>query len=76
MHISSNVLLFALIIIDALIIIFILLQQREGGLSTVFGGEGSVYRSKRGIAKGLHYLTIILAVLFAVLSVWILFLNK
>ena len=76
MHISPNILIFALIIIDALIIICILLQQREGGLSTVFGGEGSVYRSKRGIAKGLHYVTIVLAILFAGLSVTLLFLNK
>ena len=75
MHISQNILIFALIVIDVLLIISILLQQREGGLSTVFGGEGSVYRSKRGIAKGLHYFTIILAVLFAGLSIAVLFLK-
>lgn len=75
MHISENILTFGLIIIDVLLIISILLQQREGGLSTVFGGEGSVYRSKRGIAKGLHYFTIILALLFASLSVALLFLK-
>ena len=75
MHISQNVLIFALIIIDVLLIATILLQQREGGLSTVFGGEGAVYRSKRGIAKGLHYFTIVLAVLFAGLSLVVLFLK-
>ncbi|OGE82158.1 MAG: preprotein translocase subunit SecG [Candidatus Doudnabacteria bacterium RIFCSPLOWO2_01_FULL_44_21] len=75
MKISQNLLIFALIIIDVLIIVSILLQQREGGLSTVFGGEGSVYRSKRGIARGLHYFTIVLAVLFAALSVTIIFFS-
>ncbi|HTL39312.1 MAG TPA: preprotein translocase subunit SecG [Methylomirabilota bacterium] len=75
MHISQNVLIFGLIIIDVLLIACILLQQREGGLSTVFGGEGAVYRSKRGIAKGLHYFTIVLAILFAGLSLWVLFLK-
>jgi protein translocase SecG subunit len=68
-----NIILFALIIVDVLLILSILLQQREGGLSTVFGGEGSVYRQKRGIALGLHYFTIVLGLLFAGLSVAILF---
>ncbi len=75
-HISQNLLIFALIIIDVLLIISILLQQREGGLSTVFGGEGSVYRSKRGIALGLHYFTIFLVIAFLALSVGILFIKK
>ena len=75
MNISENTLIFGLLIIDVVLIISILLQQREGGLSTVFGGEGQVYRSKRGLALGLHYFTIILAVLFVALSVVVLFLK-
>lgn len=71
----KNILLFTLMGINVLLIISILLQQREGGLSTVFGGEGSVYRSKRGLAKGLHYFTIVLSVLFVGLSVAILFVS-
>jgi protein translocase SecG subunit len=73
MNISENTLIFALIVIDVLLIITILMQQREGGLSTVFGGEGQVYRSKRGLARGLHYFTIVLSVIFAALSVAVLF---
>jgi protein translocase SecG subunit len=75
MHIPQNVLIFGLIIVDALLIICILLQQREGGLSTVFGGEGSVYRSKRGVALGLHYFTIVLAVIFVVVSAILVFVK-
>lgn len=75
MKISQNILVFALIIIDVLLVISILLQQREGGLSTVFGGEGTVYRSKRGLARGLHYFTIVLVVIFAALSVAVLFVK-
>jgi protein translocase SecG subunit len=70
----NNILTFGLIAIDVILVIVILLQQKEGGLSTVFGGEGGVYRSKRGFAKGLHYMTIILGVLFVALNVAILFL--
>ncbi|OGE79980.1 MAG: preprotein translocase subunit SecG [Candidatus Doudnabacteria bacterium RIFCSPHIGHO2_01_FULL_45_18] len=75
MHISQNILTFALIVNSVLLIITILLQQREGGLSTVFGGEGAIYRQKRGLAKGLHYSTIFLVVVFVAISVLILFLK-
>jgi preprotein translocase subunit SecG len=69
-----NILTFVLIAIDVLLIIMILMQQREGGLSNVFGGDSSVYRSRRGLAKGIHYATITLSVLFVGLSVAVLFL--
>jgi len=75
MPIPQNVILFALIVIDIVLLISILMQQRSGGLSTVFGGEGSAFRQKRGIALGLHYFTIILAILFAALSIGILFVQ-
>jgi protein translocase SecG subunit len=75
MHISQNIIIFALLVIDVLLIISILLQQREGGLSTVFGGEGNIYRSKRGIALGLHYFTIALIVLFVAACVAVLFVK-
>jgi protein translocase SecG subunit len=69
----KDILVFSLIGVNVLLIISILLQQREGGLSTVFGGDGAIYRSRRGLAKGLHTLTIILAVLFVGLSIAVLF---
>jgi protein translocase SecG subunit len=71
----ENILVFALIAIDVLLVIFILLQQKEGGLSTVFGGEGNVYRSRRGLARGLHWMTIVLAVLFVTATVALLFVS-
>ncbi len=71
----KDILTFSLIGVNVLLVIGILLQQKEGGLSTVFGGEGTVYRSKRGLAKGLHYLTIALAIVFVGLSVAILFIK-
>lgn len=46
------------------LIIAILLQNRGTGLSSVFGGEGNIYRAKRGVEKILFYLTILLAILF------------
>ncbi len=54
----------ALITVSVLLTIVILLQQREGGLGVAFGGEGNVFRTKRGLEQGLHYVTVALAVLF------------
>ena len=56
------------IIIAVLLITVILLQSRGTGLSGVFGGTSSVYRTKRGIEKTLFTATIVLAVLFFVVS--------
>ena len=52
------------IIVSLLLIIGILMQQRGGGLSTVFGGDGSVYRTRRGVEKIVFIATIVLAMLF------------
>jgi protein translocase SecG subunit len=75
MNISQDVLTFVLIAVDVVLVISILMQQKEGGLSTVFGGEGAVFRSKRGLARGIHYLTIALAVVFIGLSIAVLFIK-
>lgn len=66
----------AQIILALLLMLSILLQNREGGLSGAFGGSGagSVRTTKRGADRILYIATIILAVLFFGLSVISLFL--
>jgi len=54
----------AIMILAVLLTASILLQQRGTGLGAGFGGEGNVFRTKRGIEKGLHYATVALSVLF------------
>lgn len=59
----------AQIIVSVLLIASILLQQRGGGLSQVFGGEGGgAYRTRRGIEKTLFIATIILGVIFLAMA--------
>lgn len=60
----STVLNIAQIVIAVLLVISILLQARGSGLGAAFGGEGNVYRTKRGVEKGLFYATIVLSILF------------
>ena len=71
----QTILSITLIIVSILLTAAILVQQREGGLGSAFGGgEGHVFRTKRGLEKGLHYVTIALAALFlgiAILNLWI-----
>ena len=52
------------IVSAVLLVIAILLQSRGSGLGAAFGGEGNVYRTKRGLEKTLFYLTIFLAFVF------------
>jgi preprotein translocase subunit SecG len=54
------------LILSVLLIVAILLQQRGSGLGSAFGGEGNVFRTKRGVEKILFYATIGIAVLFFV----------
>ncbi len=56
-------------IVAILLIGAILLQMQGSGLSSSFGGSGEFYRSKRSMEKILVYATIVLATLFAVLSI-------
>lgn len=67
----------AQIVISILLIITVLLQQRGGGLSPVFGGDaGGAYRTRRGVEKAIFYSTIILAVLFLLTAFLHLFLSQ
>jgi preprotein translocase subunit SecG len=54
------------IVLAVLMVIAILLQQRGTGLSSAFGGEGNVYRTKRGAEKIIFIATIILAIGFLI----------
>ena len=57
------------ILISVLLVTSILLQNRGSGLSSVFGGAGNIYRTKRGLEKGLFTLTIVLVVLFVLVGI-------
>jgi protein translocase SecG subunit len=65
----QNILNYIQIVIAVLLTASILLQHRGTSLGGAFGGEGNVYRSRRGAEKFLFYSTIVLAVLFVGLAV-------
>lgn len=58
------------IIVSAALIIVIMLQAKgAGGLGGIFGGEGSFFRTRRGVEKTLFNFTIVLAALFVLVSI-------
>jgi preprotein translocase subunit SecG len=59
----------AIIIIAIGLILSILFQVKGGGLGGIFGQADTVYRTRRGMEKTLFQLTIVLAVLFVVISI-------
>ena len=69
----TNFLNISQIVVSILLIISILLQAPEGGLSPVFGGGGEMYRSKRNVEKLLIIATIVLSIILAILSLTLLF---
>ena len=65
----DTILNIAQIIVSILLVIAILLQAPEGGLSPAFGGGGGeMYRSRRNVEKFLLVVTIILSIILAILS--------
>ncbi|MBU2566705.1 preprotein translocase subunit SecG [Patescibacteria group bacterium] len=57
------------IVLSILLVISILFQQRGTGLGATFGGENTVFRTKRGIEKGLFYASIGLSILFFITAI-------
>ena len=64
----KSILLVVQIIISISLITLILVQAKGSGLGTAFGGDATFYRSRRGVEKLFVYLTVILVVLFFVVS--------
>lgn len=56
------------IIISVALIAAVLLQTKGAGLGGIFGGQGAVYKSRRGVEKILFNVTIGLAVAFFVFA--------
>lgn len=56
------------LIVSIALVFSVLLQARGAGLGGTFGGDSSVYRSRRGVERRLWQFTIVLLALFVVFS--------
>ncbi|MEK7508685.1 MAG: preprotein translocase subunit SecG [Patescibacteria group bacterium] len=64
------------IVLAILLIVVILIQAKGTGLGSVFGGEGNVFRTKRGFEKILFYITVALATGFLATALLNVYLSK
>ncbi len=72
----SSLLPLAQIVVAILLMIAILMQSKGAGLGSTFGGTGGgVYLTKRGLEKKLFTATIVLAIIFILLSLGALYLR-
>jgi len=58
----------AMIVVSIGLIALVLLQVKGSSLGGLFGGDGAVYRSKRGVEKTLFNATIAVVILYFVLA--------
>jgi preprotein translocase subunit SecG len=57
------------IVISVALIAIILLQAKGSGLGGIFGGDSSIYKTRRGVEKTLHQATIALSIVFFGISI-------
>ena len=62
----------AQLVISIALILVIMFQVRGGGLGGIFGQADTVFRTRRGMEKRLFQLTIVLVILFVIISVVVL----
>ena len=60
----------AQILISSILIVLVLLQVRGTGFGAALGGQDAAFRTKRGLQRSLHRLTILMVVVFLSVSAW------
>jgi preprotein translocase subunit SecG len=67
----GNYLNMAQILISVVLILVVLLQAKGSGFGSALGGtSGSSFRTRRGVERTLFQLTIVLAIVFVLMSAW------
>jgi preprotein translocase subunit SecG len=60
----------AMILVSTLLIILVLMQVRGTGFGAALGGQDYAFRTRRGIQRTLHRLTIAVVVIFLIVAAW------
>lgn len=60
----------ATILISTLLIVLVLLQVKGTGFGAALGGQDQSFRTRRGMQRSMHRLTIIVIVIFIGISAW------
>jgi preprotein translocase subunit SecG len=60
----------AQILISSILIVLVLLQVRGTGFGAALGGQDAAFRTKRGLQRSMHHLTILMVIIFLSVSAW------
>ncbi len=60
----------AQILVSSVLIVLVLLQVKGTGFGAALGGQDSTFRTRRGMQRSLHRMTIVLVAVFLVFSAW------
>ena len=60
----------AQILIAAVLVVIVLMQVKGTGFGAALGGADQSFRTRRGIQKSLHRLTIVVVILFIGFALW------
>ncbi len=71
----KNIFLSINIVLSVLIVILILIQGKGAGLGSAWGGGGEMFQTRRGVEKITLRITIVLIILFFVISIANLFIK-
>ncbi len=65
----SHILDILQVVLAIIMIVVILVQQKGSGLGAAFGGSSNSFSTKRGIDKVLHQVTIVVVIIFFIVSI-------
>lgn len=65
-----NFLSLAQILVSSVLIVLVLLQVKGTGFGAALGGQDSTFRTRRGMQRSLHRMTIVLVGVFLIFSAW------
>ncbi len=57
------------IMVSIALIVIIMIQARSSGLGSVFGGDSSMHKTRRGVEKSMHQATIGICIAFFAISI-------
>ena len=60
----------AQILVSMLLVVLVLMQVRGTGFGAALGGQDYTFRTKRGLQRSLHRLTIVVTIVFIAISAW------
>jgi preprotein translocase subunit SecG len=60
----------AQILVSSVLIVLVLLQVKGTGFGAALGGQDSTFRTRRGMQRSLHRMTILIVAVFLIFSAW------